>query len=622
MASKILDERDQQFVLYEMLEIDKLCRFERYADFSKDMFDMILTEAQKMGTEVVFPTLAEGDKQGCTLTDGKVSVPDCYHKAFQLFREGGWIGMGFPMAEGGQGLPNSISIGAMDWFYHNFAFAAYPFATEGAAHLILTYGTEVQKRKYMDKMVQGVWGGTMALTEPNAGSDLGNMTTKAIRQPDGTFMIQGTKIFITAGDHDLVDNVVHPVLARIEGDPAGTKGISIFLVPKYLLNDDGTLGRRNDYEIANIEHKMGIKGSATCLINFGDNNNCYAELLGQEREGMKIMFQMMNEARLVVGLQGLCSGSIAYLHALQYTKDRLQGSSLLEFKNPEAPRVPIIQHADVRRMLLSMKSSVDAMRALIYFVAFCFDMEKVGKDESEREKWLGFAEVLTPIVKAYCSDIGFRVTETAMQCYGGYGFCCEYPVEQFMRDEKIASIYEGANGIQALDLIGRKLGMKKGAYFMGLLGEMNSTVAKYKTLPGLDDIGQDVQNAVNKLAEMGLYLATCGKQGKFLVPINNAYPFLMMMGKVVSGWLLLWQAGVAQQKLGEIAKAKGIEVSDKTAMAQLAKESKDAAFYSGKIYSARFFAKNVLPEVDAAAVSIRTEDMSILEIPEESFASI
>jgi hypothetical protein len=357
------------------------------------------------------------------------------------------------------------------------------------------------------------------------------------------------------------------------------------------------------------------------MISIGDNNDCYAELLGNEREGMKVMFQMMNEARLVVGLQGLCSGSIAYLHALQYTKDRIQGSSLMEFKNPNALRVSIIQHPDVRRMLMSMKSAVDAMRGLIYFTAFCFDMEKVAKDEAEKEKWIGIAEVLTPIVKAYCSDVGFKITETAMQCYGGYGFCCEYPVEQFLRDVKIASIYEGTNGVQALDLIGRKLGMKKGTYFMSLLNEMSNTINKYKNLDGNADIAADVQNAVNKLTDMSMFFASCAKQGKFLVPINNAYPFLMMMGKVVSGWLLLWQAGVAQEKLDALVKEKGIDKANKQAMDQLYKDNKDAAFYSGKIYSSRFFAKNVLPEVNAIADAIKTEDMSILDIAEESFAS-
>jgi len=621
MSSLILDERDQQFVLYEMLGVEEVCKQPKYADFSKETFNMILTEAQKIAEEEILPTLAEGDKEGCKLIDGKVNVPKCFHRAYKLFCEGGWIGMSFSPEEGGQGIPESVKYAAIEWFYHNFAFIAYPFATEGAAHLILTYGTEEQKKKYMEKMVQGIWGGTMALTEPGAGTDVGNLSTKAVRQSDGTFKLQGTKIFITGGDQDLVENVIHPVLARIEGDPAGTKGISIFIVPKYLVNEDGTLGSRNDYEIAKIEEKMGIHGSATCLINFGDNNNCYAELLGQEREGMKIMFQMMNEARLAVGLQGLCSASIAYLHALQYTKQRLQGSSLMEMKNPEAPRVPIIQHPDVRRMLLWMKSNVESLRAITYFTAYCFDMHKITTDDAEKDKWLGYAEILTPIVKAYCSDIGFRVTETAMQCYGGYGFCSEYPVEQFMRDEKIASIYEGANGIQALDLIGRKLGMKKGAYFMNILGLMGSTVTKYKDVGGLKDLADSVQAGVDALADMGLYLANCSKAGKFFVPINNAYPFLMMMGKVVSGWFLFWQAGIAKQKLDGLARQNGIDSADKVGLAGLAKSSKDAAFYMGKVAGAQYFIRNVLPEVDAAVKAMKNEDMSILEIPEESFAS-
>ncbi|HOO45970.1 MAG TPA: acyl-CoA dehydrogenase family protein, partial [Deltaproteobacteria bacterium] len=317
MANQILDERDQQFILYEVLEAEKLCEHEKYADFSKDMFDMILTEAQKFATEEILPTLAESDKQGCRLENGQVYVPDCFHKPYKLFCEGGWIGMTVPPEEGGQGLPQSVATAAVDWFYHNFAFVAYPFATEGAAHLILTYGTEEQKRKYMDKMLQGVWGGTMALTEPNAGTDLGNMSTKAIRQSDGTFKIQGTKIFITGGDHDLADNVIHPVLARIEGDPAGTKGISIFIVPKYLVNGDGSLGKRNDYEIANIEEKMGIHGNSTCVMNYDEAKGW---LLGDLHKGMRAMFTMMNEARIGVGLQGYAVAEAAYQNAVEYAK--------------------------------------------------------------------------------------------------------------------------------------------------------------------------------------------------------------------------------------------------------------------------------------------------------------
>ena len=619
MASLILDERDQLFVLHEMLEVDQLCAFPRYADFSRETFDMILTEAQKLATDAVLPTLAESDKQGCRLVDGQVHVPECFHKPYKVFCEGGWNCMTFPPEIGGQGLPSVIRTAAHDWFAHNFSFISYPGLGEGAAHLIVTYGSEAQKAKYLPKMVSGEWGGTMCLTEPGAGSDVGNLTTKAIRQPDGTFRLQGTKIFITSGDSDLVSNIIHPVLARIEGDPAGTKGISIFLVPKFLVNADGSLGRRNDFEIAKIEEKMGIHGSATCLINFGDNGDCYAELLGNEREGMKVMFQLMNEARLSVGMQGLASGSIAYLHALKYTKERLQGSSLLEFKNPEAPRVAIINHPDVRRMLLWMKSHVDGMRAMAYFTAYCLDKHEVMEDEAERDKWLGLAEMLTPILKAYCSDMGFRITETAMQCYGGYGFCAEYPVEQFLRDEKIASIYEGANGIQALDLVGRKMGMKKGAYFMGLLSEMNATCARYKE--PLPDLSADVQAAVNALAEMGMYFAGCAKVGKFLVPINNAYPFLMLMSKVIMAWFLLWEAGIAKAKLDALAKAKAADPADAAGWAAFVKNDRDAAFYTGKLSSARYFIKNVLPEVEAAIKAIKNEDMSIIEIPEEAFAS-
>jgi hypothetical protein len=352
-------------------------------------------------------------------------------------------------------------------------------------------------------------------------------------------------------------------------------------------------------------------------MNFGDNGNCYAELLGQEREGMKVMFQLMNEARLGVGLQGVASASIAYQHTVRYAKDRLQGSSLLEFKNPDAPRISIINHPDIRRMLLWMKAHVDGMRAMAYFVAYSFDKFLIAVDDAEKEKWIGHAEIITPILKAYCSDMSFRVIENAMQVYGGYGFCSEYPIEQFMRDEKIASIYEGANGIQALDLVGRKMGMKKGAYFMGMLGEMGSCVQKYSN--ELPELAPDVQAGINAIAEMGMFFAKCAKEGKFLIPVNNAYPFLMMMGRVVMAWLLFWEAGIAREKLAILCAGKGIDAADALKVAVLVKDNKDAAFYSGKISAAKYFIKNVLPEIDAVVKAIKSEDMSILEIAEESF---
>jgi len=621
MANLILDERDQKFLLYEMLDVERLFEAPKFAEFSREMLDMILEEARKFAVNEIFPTLKAGDREGCRLEEGQVRVPEAFHRCYRLYCEGGWGAMGFRPESGGQGLPHIASLAVKDWFVHNFAFFAYPGLSEGAARLIESYGTDEQKKRYLEKMVAGEWGGTMCLTEPNAGTDVGNSATRAVRQPDGAYRIQGTKIFISSGDHDLTENIIHPLLARIEGDAPGTKGLSIFLVPKYLVNDDGSLGRRNDYEVAKIEEKMGIHGSATCLLNFGDHGDCYAELLGEERQGMKIMFQMMNEARIGVGMQGVTSASIAYLHALQYAKERIQGSSIRHFKDPQAPKVPIIQHPDVRRMLLFMKSHVESMRALLYYTALCGDLAEIEADEARKDKWRGMVEVLTPICKAYNSDIGFRVAETAIQVYGGYGYCSEYPVEQFLRDEKIASIYEGANGIQALDLVGRKLGQKNGAYFMNLIAEMNETIARCTDLPDLKDLADDVQKAVGALGETGFFLAQCAGQKDFLTPINHAYPFLMMMGKVIAGWFLLWEAGVAKEKLDALSREKGAAETDRAVWDAFIRESKDAAFYAGKVFSARYFIKNILPEAQAAAKAIKSKDMSVLDIPEESFAS-
>ena len=620
MPNLILDERDQKFVLYEMLEVDQLCGKSPYTDFSQDMFDMILMQAQKFAVEEIFTTLVESDREGCRLENGKISVPKSFHRLYKLYNEGGWLTMGKSPEIGGQGLPYCITVAAKEWFIHNLGFMVLPFLVEGASHLIETYGSEAQKKKYLPKMISGEWGGTMCLTEPNAGTDVGNLSTKAIRQPDGTFLIQGTKSFITGLDQDLTENIIHPVLARIEGDLPGTRGISIFLVPKYIVNDDGSLGRRNDYEIAKIEEKMGFHGSPTGTINFGDNGRCYGELLGEERKGIKVMFQMMNEARIGTGLQGVGSGSIAYLHALQYAKERIQCPAITDFGNDAAPKVAIIEHPDVRRMLLWMKSNVEGMRALIYFASFALDKEMTVDDDAEKEKWHGLIEVLTPIIKAYCSDVGFKVTELAIQVYGGYGYCADYPVEQFMRDVKIASLYEGANGIQALDLIGRKLGMKKGANFMSLLTEMNATVAKYKDKPDLRGLATEVQAAVNTLAEIGILFSNCAREGKFMVPVSHAYPFLMMMGKVICGWLLLWQAGIAGEKLTALCKEKGVATSDAAVWKEFIKSNNDVAFYTGKIAGAKFFIKNILPEVDAAAKAIKTEDLSVMEIENVSFA--
>ncbi len=620
MDNILVDERDQDFILYEMIDIEnELCSTELYADYTPDVISMTLDVARKLAVEEVYPTITEGDREGCRWEDGNVYVPQCYHRLNDFFREGGWATISTSVEAGGQGFPQMINIAVVEGFISNFAFLSYPYLSAGAAHLIEKFGTEEQKRKYMDKMYANEWGGSMALTEPDAGSDVGNLKTKAVKQPDGSYRITGSKIFITAAESDLYDNIVNPVLARIEGDPAGTKGISIFLVPKYLVNDDGSLGERNDYTCTGIEHKMGLKGSATCSLSFGDNGNCYAELLGEERQGMKIMFQLMNEARISVGIQGLGSASAAYLHALSYAKERLQGASITNLQNPDAPRVPIIEHPDVRRMLMWMKAHVEGLRALVFYTGYCFDKTHALTDETEREKWQNRLDILTPICKSYCSDMGFRVTETAIQVYGGYGYCQDYPVEQFLRDEKIASIYEGTNGIQALDLVGRKLSQKKGANFINLLGAMNETIAECKKVEGISDLVEPVNEAVKLLGEMGLFFGGCAKEGKFMVPLSNAMPFLNMMGVITLGWLLLWQASIADGKISSILKDKGVDKGDAEKLNALLEDNNDAAYYDGKVRTARYYIKNILPEAEAIARGIKSEDLSYIDMNVESF---
>jgi alkylation response protein AidB-like acyl-CoA dehydrogenase len=623
MANLLVDMRDQHFTLFEMLDTAGLTKYPKFQEYSKDMFEMVLSEAEKLAVNEIYPTNEIGDKEECKFENGKVTVPDAFIDVYKKFVEGGWVTVSDDIEVGGQGFPEVINACTRELFGSaNFAFIMYPGLGHGAAKLIEIYGTEEQKRKYMDRMYAGEWCGTMCLTEPGAGSDVGALKTIAKPIGDGKYKIVGTKIFISAGDHNLTENIVHPVLARIEGAPAGTKGISIFLVPKYRVNDDGSLGEFNDIHTGNIEHKMGIKGNSTCTLNFGDNDDCIGELLGEENKGMRVMFNMMNEARLGVGLQGLAHGTAAYLHSVNYARERLQGSDLANFRNPDAPRVPIISHPDVRRMLLWMKAHVEGLRALMYWTAYAIDMSHCAEDEVEKEKWHGYVELLTPICKSWGSDIGFRITEYAIQVYGGYGYTSEYPVDQFMRDCKIASIYEGTNGIQALDLVARKLGQNKGANFMNFITLMNETVEKYKGNGDLKDLVEEVEKAKNTVAEMGGFFAQCGAEGKFLVPVGNAYQFLELMSIATLGWLLLWQAGIAAEKLTDIKEKKGVKDDDWAAVAELYKDDRDASYYQGKVAAAKFYGTYVLPHVGAIAAGIKKEDMSIMEIAESAFATI
>ncbi len=620
MSNMLVNARDQLFVLFEQLGIESLFENEKYADFSRDVVLMMQGEAEKLAVNSLLPAYTVGDREGCTFKDGKVFAPACFHDVYKKYVEAGWLCPTESPDVGGQGLPVSVATACGEFlFAANFPFLMYPGLTHGAARIIEQYGTEEQKNRYMYNMYAGKWTGTMCLTEPGAGSDVGALKTTARRLPDGTYSITGTKIFISCGDHDLAENIVHTVLARIEGDPPGTSGISIFIVPKYRVNDDGSLGEFNDVRTGNVEHKMGIKGSATCTLNFGDEGKCIGELLERERHGMRIMFHMMNEARLEVGMQSLGHATAAYEHAVQYAKERIQSVAVWEMKNPDAKAVPIIQHPDIRRKLLWIKAHVEGIRAMNYFTAFCMDLAAISTTEKEREKWQGQVELLIPVCKAYSSEKAQLVCSLAIDVYGGYGYCSDYPVEQYFRDCKIASIYEGTNGIQCLDLVGRKLGQRKGIDVMNLFGEISTSIAKLKKIEELKRHVAYMEEAYNALIDLSLHFAQLGKSAGFLLPILNATPYMEIFGDVVIGHFLMQAAGIAKEKLNAIYRDKGLEDS-KGKQRALVHDNPDVAFYEGKVASAKFFAAEVLSTVKAKCEAIKFGEKVPIEMADESFS--
>ncbi|MCX7981746.1 MAG: acyl-CoA dehydrogenase [Syntrophales bacterium] len=603
MASVWVNERDYKFVLFEIFRIqDEILGKGPFVDHDVDMVNMVLDAAIKFAENEIAPTYPDevhGKPVEAVFKDGKVYAPEAYHRLWKLYREGGWLTVSESPEVGGQGFPEIVGASCSEIFLAcNQAFNMYAGLTHGAAKLVEKFCSDELKAIYLEKMYSGEWAGTMCLTEPGAGSDVGALKTTARRNPDGTYSITGTKCFISSGDHDLTENIIHPVLARIEGDPPGTKGISIFLVPKYRVNPDGTLGEFNDVVTGGIEHKMGIHGNATCTLNFGENGKCIGYLMGQEREGMKVMFHMMNEERQAVGMMGVALASAAYLHALDYAKQRLQGSNIMA-KDPTV-QVPIIQHPDVRRMLLKQKSYVEGIRLLCMFCYYAMDKRKVAETEEEREKWEGMVEMLTPIVKSYCTEMGLMVNDLAIQTYGGYGYCKEYPVEQMMRDQKINTIYEGTNGIQALDLLGRKLGMKKGAYFMNLIGETKAAIEEGKASEFKEE-AEIVEKAVNAIVSTAMNFSQLMKTNPY-VPLIAACDFLNCFGDALCGWFHLRSALVAQKAL---------------ASADLEKEK---MFYTGKIEGAKFFIHRVTALVPAKCEILVKDETSAMRIPEEAFA--
>jgi len=585
MASNpLVDSRDLRFVLFEALEADKLSKYEKFAGFDKDTYEATLELAEQLAVEQVYPANAEADKTGVKYNPEtkSVTVPERFKTAMALYRESGFSGLSNGPEWGGMGMPETIYRAVMEYFCSaGVAFSSYDTLKVGACNLIINHGSDELKKIYVEKMVSGQWGGTMCLTEPAAGSDVGALKTRAVKQADGTYRITGQKIFITAGDNDLYENIIHPVLARIDGDPPGTPGISIFVVPKYHVNPDGSIGKPNDVTTTGIEHKMGIKGSATCSLSFGDNDKCVGYLLGVERQGMKIMFQMMNEARLDVSQQALGTASSAYMHAITYAKNRIQGAD--SAKKGDFTSVPIIRHPDVKRMLLWMKSQVEAMRMLTLLAAYSADMSHVEKGDAAKEA-SALLDFLIPLCKAGNSDLAWLVTSEAMQIYGGYGYCSEYPVEQLARDCKILAIYEGTNGIQSMDLTMRKLLMNPEMYnYKVFKKRIAETMAKAKGVVDEKYIAA-VKTAVEKMDATVQKLAELRDQKKLLDILAIATPLQQAMRMVAHAWMHLWSLSIATPKLKAIAG----DVAGEKVVAKV-KDNAEAAFYYGKVLSDRFY---------------------------------
>ena len=593
MPSYTAPTKDFQFILHDVLKVTEQS-IPGYDELEADFTSAILEEAGKLTSEVLAPLNVVGDTEGCKLENGVVRTPTGFKEAFDQVREGGWPGLDMPEQYGGQNMPCLIGTAVGEMFSSaNMAFTMYQGLTHGAASAILEHGSEAQKDMYLPKMVSCEWTGTMNLTEPHCGTDLGLMRTKAEPQQDGTYRITGQKIFISAGEHDMSDNIIHLVLAKITGAPEGIKGVSLFIVPKFLVNEDGSLGERNGVAVGKIEEKMGIHGNSTCVMNY-DGATGY--LLGEEHKGMRAMFTMMNEARLGVGMQGLSQAEVAYQNALEYAKDRLQGRDVTGPKNPDGPADPLIVHPDIRRSLMDQKSFAEGARAFILWGATLIDAAHRSGDKAAD----GLVSLLTPVIKGFLTDQGYDMTIKAQQVYGGHGYIEEWGMSQFARDARIAMIYEGANGVQALDLVGRKLAQDGGKHVMAFFDVVKSFIK--------DNAGQDatfdqqflepLKAASKDLQAAGVYFMQNGMKNPNNA-LSGSYDFMHMFGHVCLG--LMWA------RMGKAAKN------------ALASGASDTAFYETKLATGRYYMARQLPATALHLSRIQTGAEPVMALDVANF---
>jgi alkylation response protein AidB-like acyl-CoA dehydrogenase len=586
---------DALFLLNDVFHIERFANLPGFADASPDVVQAILSEVGKFCENVLTPLNRVGDKQGCRRhPDGSVTTPDGFKEAYRQVVDGGWIGLSVPPEFGGLGLPMALAQIANEFLASsNMAFAMYPGLTQGAIAALLTHGSEEQKALYLPKMVAGEWAGTMNLTEPQCGTDLGLIRTRAVPQPDGSYRITGTKIFISAGEHDLAENIVHLVLARIEGAPEGTRGLSLFVVPKVLPNPDGSLGARNGVSCGSIEEKMGIHGNATCVMNY---DGAAGWLVGEENHGLPAMFVMMNEARLGVGVQGLAQSEVAYQNAAQYAKDRLQGRAISGVKATDKPADPIIVHPDVRRILMTVRAFNEGARALVLWVALKSDVAHRSGDVGERQSADDHLGLLTPVIKGVLTDTGFANAVMAQQVYGGHGYIAEWGMEQFVRDARIAMIYEGANGIQALDLVGRKLPKDGGRAAMAFFSEVQGYIKEHAADSAMKPLVEPVGAALGHLQQATMWFM----QNALAKPDNagaGATDYMHLFGLVVLGYMWCRIAEAANRNLAGDASGR----------------------MSAKLVTARFFMERMLPETAAHLARIKSGAGSMMELPADAF---
>jgi len=588
--------RDYRFLLHELLQVDRYANIPGFEEATPDLIDAILEEGGKFMSEVVQPLNQVGDQEGCTLKDGEVTTPTGFKDAYAAYVEGGWAGLTADPDYGGQGLPAVLGFIFSEMLSSaNMAFGMYPGLTHGAYEALHHWGSDEQKQMYLPKLATGEWTGTMNLTEPHCGTDLGLMRTKAEPQDDGSYAITGTKIFISAGEHDLVENIIHLVLAKIPGGPKGIGGVSLFLVPKFLVNEDGSLGERNGVAVGALEEKMGIHGNSTCVMNY---DGAKGWLIGAPHKGMRAMFTMMNAARLGVGIQGLSQSVAAYQNAVTYANERLQGRSLTGVKAPEQPADPIIVHPDVRRMLMTVKAFNEGGRALALYTGLMIDFAQRHPDPDDRKAADEFAALLTPVLKAYLTDAGFENTVTAMQCYGGHGYIREWGMEQFVRDARIAQIYEGANGIQALDLVGRKLPQNMGRLLRRFFHPVDAFIQDNMADPALQEFVMPLAKAFGRLQTATQHVALQGMANPDEAGAASA-DYLRLFGLTALAYMWAQMAQVAQQKLQNGAE--------------------DPDFYENKLKTGRFFMQHVLPDTSALLSKVTAGAETLMALDAEAF---